>query len=126
MNKFRVIVISVVSVLVLSAIISTKTYGVQSSFDYETNYNAVFSESISNYNSTPLAVYANTRPTQGINGVKVTIAYTNGEVIASGTFPYQVSRSDIVGNVRTGRIAKISVLPVVDYQTVKGTVHYRY
>lgn len=126
MNKFRIIAIGVVSVLVLSAVLSTKTYGVQSSFDYETNYNAVFSESIANYNSTSLAVYANTRPTQGINGVKVTIAYTNGDVITSEIFPYQVSRNDIVGYVASGRIAKISVLPVVDYQTVKGTLHYHY
>ena len=108
------------------AIFNIKVYAIQSSFDYETSYNAAFSNNISNYNNSSLAVYANTRPTAGINGVKVTIAYTNGEVIKSDIFPYQASRGDMVGYVKSGRIARIGVLPVVDGQKVKGTLYYHY
>lgn len=126
MNKGRNIILAILMCIGIISMLSLKAYAMNSSFNYSTDYYGVFSANISNRNKTSMAVYANTRPTEGVNGVVVTLAYTNGEVIKSEIFPYYTSRSDMVGYVGSGRIARLGVIPVVDGQLVKGTVHYRY
>lgn len=68
--------------------------------------------------------YAQTRPTAGQGGVLLTIEYLNGTVIASGVFPYQVSRDRLVARVPGSYIVKVGIKPVTSGQRVAGTLHY--
>lgn len=77
-------------------------------------------------NDTPnsITLSLNTRPTAGAGGVRVIITKSNGTVVASTTFPYQVSVPDYPVDVPSGEIRRIYIEPITSGQRIAGILSY--
>ena len=108
------------AVMILS-LVSLKTYAASAPYNTSSLVDLV---TIYNDTSSNRTLAVNTRPTVGTGGVIVYITKSDGTVLASKTFPYQVSVPDLEETVPSGVIRHIVLGPNSSGQNVQGTLTY--
>ena len=111
-------------IAVLGLVISLSATGVMGAqFSYNTSINDYYVGAL-NDSSHDATLHVNTRPTEGVYGVKVEIQTPGRRILASQIFPFQTSVSDLTYYMKSGEFERIYVGPAKEGETVKGVVHY--
>ena len=123
-KKKVILLVSVCAIICISSVgvVTASTTGTKT---YNTT-SLTHLVSVSNDTSGSLTLAANTQPAVGTGGVKVSIRKSNGATVASKTFPYYTTTSDLTATVPSGEIRRIYVTPATSGQQIKGTLKYSY
>lgn len=102
---------------VMAASYSTKAYDTTS---------GQYCASMVNDTGSARGISINTRPTTTTSNVTVDLTRSDGTVVQSSIFPWQVSIHDWRPSIPSGEVRRIYVRPTTAGQWVKGTLYYNW